>query len=193
MILYHYTSGYHLRGIARYGLTVGDVPTDIEQAKGRVGVWLTSSPNAGGHGLEGSAVDKKRYRLAVELPEDSSLLVKWLDWAPGNVTADTIEALHSTAAEHDGDGPASWFIFFGVLAPNTIRSCLNILTGEEIENWRELRALNPRDAMTMKATKGVPAWRRDAWHRQLIKNTKKVAWGLARVPLSREHGSPASF
>jgi hypothetical protein len=181
MILYHYTSGYHLRGIARYGLTVGDVPTDIEQAKGRVGVWLTSAPTGGGHGLEGSTVDKKQYRLAVEVPEDSPLLVKWLDWAPGNVTPNTIEALHSTAAEHDGEGPASWFVFFGVLAPNAIRSCSNTLTGEQIKNWCELPVPNPLDAMAMKAKKGVPAWRRDAWHRQLIKSTTKAGWDAARV------------
>jgi hypothetical protein len=37
-------------------------------------VWLTSSRRLGRHGLEGSAADKIRYRLAVEAPDGSPLL-----------------------------------------------------------------------------------------------------------------------
>ncbi len=37
MLLYHFTSLYHLRGISQYGLTVGDIPTDIDRFKGRIG------------------------------------------------------------------------------------------------------------------------------------------------------------
>jgi hypothetical protein len=33
-----------------------------------IGVWLTSSGLALGHGLDGSAVDKTRYRLRIEVP-----------------------------------------------------------------------------------------------------------------------------
>jgi hypothetical protein len=65
MILYHFTSGYHLYGIGRHGLTVGDVPTDLRRNRGRIGIWFTSSPTATGHGLETSSVDKGRYRLEV--------------------------------------------------------------------------------------------------------------------------------
>ncbi|MEN0116735.1 MAG: hypothetical protein AAGD15_08425 [Agrobacterium cavarae] len=48
MLLYHFTSLYYLRGISQYGLTVGDVSTDIERFEGRVGVWLTCSPTPDG-------------------------------------------------------------------------------------------------------------------------------------------------
>jgi hypothetical protein len=78
MKLYHFTSDRHLRGIALHGLTVGDVPTDLAAFKGRCGVWLTSDTTTRGHGLEGSAADKSRFRLTVEVP-DNGLLVKWTD------------------------------------------------------------------------------------------------------------------
>jgi hypothetical protein len=40
--LYHFTSRHHLHGVGRFGLTVGDVPTNIHRWEGRCGVWLTS-------------------------------------------------------------------------------------------------------------------------------------------------------
>ena len=43
MVLYHFTAGEYLRGIAEYGLTVGDVPTDFNRLKSKVGVWFTTS------------------------------------------------------------------------------------------------------------------------------------------------------
>jgi hypothetical protein len=60
MKLHHFTSEHHLPGIGRFGLTIGDVPTDIYRYEGRCGVWLTSDSTAHGHGLEGSDVDKSR-------------------------------------------------------------------------------------------------------------------------------------
>lgn len=168
MILYHFTSARHLRAISRCGLTVGDVPTDIRRGRGRVGVWLTSATTAGGHGLESSAVDKTRYRLTVDVSEASPMLVRWVDWAPGNVTPDTIEALHGAAAVHAGDGPDSWYIFFGVIQPAAIASCVDTLSGAEIEGWADVSP----PGLDIKA---VPAWRRDAWHRQLLKRVEKAA------------------
>jgi hypothetical protein len=74
MILYHFTSARHLRPISRYGLTVGDVPTDLDRWRGRIGVWLTSSSVPYGHGLEGSTGEKGAYRLSVSVADDSPLL-----------------------------------------------------------------------------------------------------------------------
>ncbi len=89
MQLYHYTSAYHLRGIGEYGLTVGDVPTNMELVEGRVGVWLTSSATPDGHGLRGSKVDKLGFLLTVEVPDDGPLH-KWTAWASANATQRTI-------------------------------------------------------------------------------------------------------
>ena len=167
MILYHFTSVRHLRGIARHGLTVGDVPTDIARGKGRIGVWLTASPQPTGHGLEGSAVDKSAFRLSVDVQDGSPLLVHWLDWARRNVTPDTLDRLHATAARHGGEGPSSWFVFFGILPQAAIVACQRTATGEEVPDWGEL----------ISAELSLPAvapWRRDTWHRALLRRTGKI-------------------
>ncbi|MBY2908576.1 hypothetical protein [Rhizobium leguminosarum] len=115
MELYHFTSSAHLRGIHKFGLTVGDVVTDIERLDGRIAVWLTSSPSAEGHGLGGSAVDKSEFRLTVKVPEDERL-VRWFDWAPGNATE--LTRRHLVAA--GGHSSETWYLFFGWLPPSLI-------------------------------------------------------------------------
>lgn len=170
MILYHYTAAQYLRAIARYGLTVGDVPTDIRRNRGRVGVWFTSTASPGGHGLEASALSKMSYRLTVEIPDESVQLVKWSEWAPENATAKTIDALHAAAGEYEGEGPASWYIYFGVLPASSIRLCVDMASGKEVENWGEVSP----SALDRKA---VPPSRRDAWHRRLLKDVKRTLRG----------------
>ena len=167
MILYHYTSGRHLRAIARHGLTVGDVPTDIRREAGRVGVWLTNAVTAGGHGLERSAADKTAYRLSVEVPDGSPLLHKWTEWASAHATEETINALHSTAARYEGEGPETWYVYFGVLPATSIKVCFDTKAGVEIENWSEI---SPPEL----DIPGVPAWRRETWHRQLLKKVRRA-------------------
>ena len=96
------------RGIARYGLTVGDVPTDLAAFQGRCGVWLTSDMTARGHGLERSAHDKSQFRLTVAAP-DNRLLVRWVDWAPAPANMRTADDLASLDQKLDGsvrDNPA---------------------------------------------------------------------------------------
>jgi hypothetical protein len=129
MKLYHFTSSRHLYGIARYGLTVGDVPTDLLKAKGVCGVWLTSDPSSVGHGLEGSAADKTGFRLTIQSPENANL-VKWTDWATANVTPETRHALHATAA-----GFETWFVYFGVIDQSAISECVDMATGLGVADW----------------------------------------------------------
>ena len=123
MKLYHFTSSHHLYGISRHGLTVGDVPTDISKAKGRCGVWLTLDPSSAGHGLEGSSVDKTRFRMTVQAPDNANL-VKWKDWAAVNVTTDTRRVLHSVGVGFD-----TWFVYFGVIARSAIAECVDMVSG----------------------------------------------------------------
>jgi hypothetical protein len=166
MRLYHFTSAAHLYGIGRHGLTVGDVPTDVRRNRGRCGVWLTSSPETSGHGLEGSSLDKKRYRLEVEAPEGAAF-VRWTDWARRNVTPETIRGLHATA-----EGWGAWYVFFGVIPPAQIVACTDMATGESVPDWA---TLYPAEV----SLKPVPAWRRDAWHRQLLKQVARAARAAA--------------
>ena len=67
MILYHFTSRRHLRGIAQHGLTVGDVPTDIQRNHRCVGVWFAERTTPENLGLGGGSTLKSAIRLTVEL------------------------------------------------------------------------------------------------------------------------------
>ncbi|MBR0936990.1 hypothetical protein [Bradyrhizobium jicamae] len=162
MIFYHFTAGPFLRGISRYGLTVGDVPTDIDRWKGRIGVWLTTSQEPDGYGLAGSSHPKEQYRLSVRVPDHSPLLVKWTDWASRHVTTETISLLHQTA-----DSFESWYVYFGVIPPASIVRCVNAFTCTTLANWGE--ASPPEFDVP-----GVPPWRRDAWQRKMLASVLKA-------------------
>ena len=131
MILYHFTAGQYLRAIARHGLTVGDVPTDISRNKGKVGVWLTSSPLSHGHGLVGSILDKQRFRLSINIQDNDLNLVRWLEWAPSNVTPDTLNALH----QDNGSNFETWYIYFGHIATDSIVDVIDMSSDTSVSIW----------------------------------------------------------
>lgn len=172
MILYHFTGAPNLRPISRYGLTIGDVPTDLRRSQGRVGVWLTTSSESTGHGLArvGIGGPPPRYRLMLDLPPTSSL-VRWSDWAFDNVTPETRENLIRCAGK---DGPSqwqTWFVHFGPIPPTTILGCQDMDTGEAIQDWANVWP-SELDA------RGVPPYRRHAWHDQLLKRDRRGLRGL---------------
>lgn len=159
MILYHFMSRHHLLGIAKFGLTVGDVPTDFK--RGRVGVWLTNSPTPDEHGLGGSRSDKTRFRLSVTIADDAPMLHKWTVWSKSNCNPAMLAGLHEAAKNFE-----SWFVYFGVIEPTAITACHDMQTGEAVPDWKSLPEM-PSD------TPGVPKWRRQAWHANLLKKVKR--------------------
>jgi hypothetical protein len=88
-------------------------------------------------------------------------LVYWPDWAARNVTPDTQARLHET-----GQSFQTWFVYFGVIPASKI-TCL------DCENEREI-ALDSLPE-TGADVPGVPYWRRDAWHKKLLKNVARAA------------------
>jgi hypothetical protein len=159
MKLYHFTSARNLYGIGLYGLTVGDVPTDIKRERGRIGVWLTANDAPDGHGLDGGAADKSRFRLTVNVPEHP-LLVPWVDWATHNATPETVRALHATATSF-----ATWYIYFGVVPRAQIEECVDMQSGLVVEDWGAKRSEQDMEP--------VPPWRRHAWHKKLLKAVRR--------------------
>jgi hypothetical protein len=162
MRLYHFTSRRHLRGISQHGLTVGDVPTDLSRDRGRYGVWLTTSPKPNGHGLEGGACDKKAIRLTIVIEDDAPLLFRWTEWAAKHATRETIEGLRS-----HGEKDENWWVYFGVLPPASIVECVDLHTGADVVEWPNIPQM-PFDLP------GVPTWRREAWHKGLLKRVRSV-------------------
>jgi len=161
-MFYHYTSLRHLPGIAEHGLTVGDVPTDIRRDRGRIGVWLTTSDSGKGHGLERSKSDKRTYRLSVAIELNSPQLHRWMDWAPKNATPETIAALNET-----GRAFQTWWVYFGVIPRDAIVACTLTTTSELVQQWWRLC---PAEL----AYRPVPAWRREAWHKRLLKDVRRA-------------------
>jgi hypothetical protein len=151
--LYHFTSQHHLHGVARFGLTVGDIPTDIHRFEGRCGVWPTSDCTARGHGLEGSTTDKSRYRLTVVIPEGDRALAKWTEWAAKNATPATVRDLHAIANGFD-----TWYVYFAVIDPARIEVCVDMQTGLAVVDWRDIPKGDVRP---------VPPERRHVWHKKL--------------------------
>lgn len=175
MILYHFTSYRHLRAIAQFGLTVGDVPTDIVRNKGHCGVWLTTSAAFEGHGLTGSKHDKRQYRLTVDVPETGEL-VKWTDWAKRNATPTTIAALHGTAP-----GFETWYVFFGVLPRPTILQCCHMFAAETaVADW-DKREPTPFDV------EPVAPDHRARWHKRLLKQMAR------EIERARRGGNPVAI
>ena len=167
MQLFHFTSAAHLHGIRQHGLTVGDVVTDLQSFRGKVGVWLTSSEIADGHGLRGSGVDKTEYRLRVDVA-NNQLLWKWTEWAKSHISLDTKLALDAA----DGFNSDKFFIYFGWLAPDRIVEVLSMKTGEAVADWgyeTPERALVP----------GVPFSKRHAWHRRTMQNVRNALVAMA--------------
>lgn len=163
MLLYHFTSLAYLRAIHRYGLTVGDVPTDLASLQGKVGVWLTSSPSPVDNGLEGSLVDKSEARIAIELPEHRPLW-RWDDWYPGNVTDETREALE------DGRQQAarSWYVYFGWISRTSIVSVELTMAGAPIPDWGT--CLDENESLP-----AVPFSRRFVWQKKMLGGVRRAA------------------
>lgn len=156
MQLFHYTSYYHLRGIGRFGLTVGDVPTDMRRHRGEIGVWLTSSPFPEGHGLGGSRVDKEAVRLCVEIPDPRSIH-KWADWAPSHVTPETLAALRIEDAHKEDE----FYIYFGWIPPVNISAVVDTRSGSPIHRWASLLP----EAVSLP---GIAYGKRHAWQKRML-------------------------
>jgi hypothetical protein len=162
MIFFHFTSGHALRPIAKYGLTVGDVPTDLRgDGRGRVGVWLTTLATPLRQGLDGSRVDKQRFQLSVDIEDSDPALHKWTDWAPANVTPETVAILHGTAPNFE-----TWYVYFGWVKPERIVAVTDLTTGARLDDWSNAF---PRES-------DVHGWRyqdRFTWQTRMLKHVNK--------------------
>lgn len=168
VLLNHFTAAEYLRGIAREGLTVGDVPTDIRKMEGRIGVWLTSAPEPNGHGLVGSLFDKKRFRIEVDIDDDAPLLARWNDWSLENVTRDTRHILSQAAArDAERDLSDTWWIYFGWIRPERIVRVTDMTTGEPVEDWATL-------CPEHRSVPAVPFRRKQIWQKRMLDDVRRA-------------------
>ena len=131
MILYHFTAGQCLRGIGQFGLTVGDVPTtNTATDEGAIGIWLTTADSADGHGLSGSILDKERFRLKVDAPDDN--LHRWDDWSREHVAPQMRERLHRA----NGQAYRAWHVYFGQILPERIVEVIDLQIDRVVADWK---------------------------------------------------------
>lgn len=164
MRLHHFTSANALIPIARHGLTIGDVPTDLVRNQGVVGVWLTSADTPDGLGLEGAAVDKRRIMLVLDVPADSLSLRRWDDWKLKNVEPRTIAVLERTAGA--AADPSTWYVYFGWLKAERVVEAVDTSTGLAIEGWQAgLPSFDPVEGVAYRDAK--------RWHRAFLRFVRR--------------------
>jgi len=113
MRLYHFTSLFHLPMVQQFGLSRGDVP--ITPAGGTNAVWLTTDEQPSNQGWKsGSAVDKSKIRITVDIPDSDPNLHKWSDYAKREqMDPKWYDALNQTG----GGGHDRWYLYEGVIMP----------------------------------------------------------------------------
>jgi hypothetical protein len=134
MILYHYTSTYHLPTILKEGLARGDVP--VTPQKGFNAVWFTTMNDAkpGEHGLSGSAVDKTSVRITVELDRRDPLLIKW------GTFARKLKPIWRRALESSGgDTHKTWYFYKGILIPEMFIDVCTRPPWSMAEQWESIQ------------------------------------------------------
>lgn len=104
----------------------------------------------------GASMPWRRTGLPSKSPEGPAL-VRWLDWAPRNVDPVGLDLVDTPGAK-----PSTWWVLFGVTPPSAILECLDLATGETVENWAEC-------SPPAEDNPAVPAWRREAWHKKQIR------------------------
>lgn len=120
MRLYHFTSLGHLPVIlATGGLWRGELPFGDGSNSFRA-TWLTSDPDPGGHGLDGSAVDKREVRITVVFPRGDRRAVPWLKGAHKTLHPDCIAQLVATGG---GKRKAeTWYVCPDQIPPEQFRA-----------------------------------------------------------------------
>jgi hypothetical protein len=107
-------------------------------------------------------LDKKRFRLSIEVNRDSPLLSRWTDWARTNCTKLTVETFSRLEYNYN-----SWFIYFGIIHTSAIINCKDTQTGQDGFDWKGMPE-TPFDRP------GVPPWRRKSWHKHLLKDVRRA-------------------
>jgi hypothetical protein len=133
VLLYHYTAAgpCHLEAILRdqrLTTTESNVSATQEHAGPDV-VWLTSEddPTKYGLGLTGSAVDKRRIRITVDV-EDAVL---WLAWAKRQRSPQRVIKAMSKAG-----GFRTWYVVERPIPSSEWVEILDRETGEKVTGWR---------------------------------------------------------
>jgi hypothetical protein len=136
MLLYHFTSLFNLPPILKDGLKKGEVPLRPRHHLNAPNLTTNPEPLAQAW-AEGSATNKRKVRLAVEIPLPDHHLQTWRDVCRKNgVKREWMQALDPCG---QGD---FWYLYFGKIPPAMIQR-VEIMSGRgyRVCAGRELEAL----------------------------------------------------
>jgi len=108
VILYHFTSRWHLHHILKEGtVNRGDVP--IHPSRGFRAPWFTENPDWSNQGwISGSSLDKTGVRLTFDFEEGDSDLRRWSEIA---IEHGVKEIWYNTLNEVGGGDADKWWIY----------------------------------------------------------------------------------
>lgn len=122
--LYHYTSKVHLPFILNSGylkLTRGILEDQV--------VWLTTSNESLGNGLEGSCVDKTEIRFILK----DMHVISWKDYREKIIQGEDKELKQAWADDLEiNQNPNAWYLFEYILPLELVAAIENTKTGKKI-------------------------------------------------------------
>jgi len=154
MLLYHFTSREHLRGILASGLGRGIV--HVARDRRLNGVWLTTDGGPSGHGLEAGGAfmsDAERVearewsgtlppsgarfpkqadlRITVQLDPRDHNLHEWLPWARRNIDPEWLATLHPVIGGNLKKAKG-WRLYFGIIPPEAFVAVEEVPAGSNV-------------------------------------------------------------
>lgn len=127
MILYHFTSRYHLPFIQNEGLTRGDVPLSKNVSSQAVNFTTDSRAHHQKYNQTSYFIfmgkkhklDKSEIRITIDIPAPESLLIHWPDFTKKlNMDNAWLNHLH----RHSDNNGASWYLLFKSITPDQFKT-----------------------------------------------------------------------
>ena len=116
MKLYHFTSGYHIEGCKKEGLTLGVIPVSIDPPKFIPGFqWLTKNGKFDQEWCKYSTLPYQRneYRITIKIPKSARKnLIPWLFYYEKKK-----HLMPMAAALNLYGDPENWYLFKGIVKP----------------------------------------------------------------------------
>jgi len=115
MILYHFTSRYHIEGCLKQGLRIGAIPISIDPPKLCMGYqWLTKSGAFNQEWCRYSSLPYKRndYRIKIKIKKPCNKLVRWLPFC---------EKYEFNQVLNSHGDPHNWYLWKGFLSPKMFK------------------------------------------------------------------------
>lgn len=127
MILYHFTSRYHLPFILDEGLTKGDVPISKVLSTQAVNLTTESRAHKQRHNQtthfifmgQKHKVDKSEIRITIEIPDTEPLLIHWPVFTQ---KLEMDEAWLKFLHKNTDDNGNAWYLYFNSILPDQFKT-----------------------------------------------------------------------